>query len=166
MKLGKIIGYCILILGGCCGGFYSTQAAEPITQAQPPLPSVSLTITDQKGQKHPFTVELAKTPHEQEVGEMFRKQIPANQGMLFIWPVAQNTAMWMKNTYVSLDMVFIDDQNRIHAIEERTTPLSEGIISSHGPVRAVLELPAGTTEALGIVVGDRVTSLALSGSVE
>lgn len=166
MALGKIIGRFALILGCCGGGLHIAHAEEPITQAQPPLPSVSLTITDQKGQNHPFSVELAKTPREQEVGEMFRKQIPANHGMLFIWPVAQDSAMWMKNTYVSLDIVFIDDHNQIHAIEEHTTPLSEGIISSHGPVRAVLELPAGTTEALGIVVGDHVTSSALPSPVK
>lgn len=155
-----------LLAGGlalACGGLGSkpVQAEEAITQAQPPLPEVSLSITDQTGRDHVFTVELARTPHQQEVGEMFRREIAPDHGMLFVWPTPQDSAMWMRNTFVSLDMVFIDEQNRIHAIEEHTTPLSEGIISSHGPVRAVLELPAGTTERLGLVVGDRVTSSAL-----
>lgn len=152
-----------LVLAGSVGSVSGMACAEEvITAAQPPLPTAPLTITDQTGHDHRFTVELAKTPHEQEVGEMFRKEIPSDHGMLFIWPAPQECAMWMRNTYVSLDIVFIDEQNRIHAIEENATPLSEGIISSHGSVRAVLELPAGTTEKLGLVVGDRITSAALS----
>ncbi len=150
-----------MLIGAVPGIGELAFAEETITAAQPPLPSVPLTITDQAGRSHLFTVELARTPHEQEVGEMFRKQIPADHGMLFIWPAPQECAMWMRNTYVPLDMVFIDGQNRIHAIEENAVPLSEGIISSHGPVRAVLELPAGTTERLGLVVGDQISSSAL-----
>lgn len=154
-----------LALASAVSGVASAHAEETITEAQPPLPEASLTITDQAGHGHVFTVELARTPHQQEVGEMFRRQIAPDHGMLFVWPAPQDSAMWMRNTFVSLDMVFIDEQNRIHAIEEHTTPLSEGIISSHGPVRAVLELPAGTTERLGLVVGDRITSSALPGEV-
>lgn len=166
MRLRGWVGRLVLLMGCCSLGFPLGYAEEPITQAQPPLPSVSLTITDHKKQDYLFTVELAKTPREQEIGEMFRKEIPAHHGMLFIWPAAQESAMWMKNTYVPLDIIFIDEQNRIHAIEEHTIPLSEGIISSHGPVRAVLELPAGTTESMGIVVGDHVVSSALPSPVK
>ncbi len=158
-RWGLLVGF--MLVGGLFGAG-PIRAETAITEAQPPLPEVQLTITDQSGHDHVFTVELARTQHQQEVGEMFRKEIAPDHGMLFVWPASQDSAMWMRNTFVSLDMVFIDGQNRIHAIEEHTIPLSEGIISSHGPVRAVLEVPAGTTERLGLVVGDRVMSSALS----
>ncbi|CDG33507.1 MULTISPECIES: DUF192 domain-containing protein [Acetobacteraceae] len=152
-----------LVLAGLAAAGGMVRAEETVTEAQPPLPEVALTITDQTGRSHAFRVEVASTPRQQEVGEMFRKEIKPDHGMLFVWPAPQESAMWMRNTFISLDMIFIDDQNRIHAIEEHTTPLSEGIISSHGPVRAVLELPAGTAERLGLVVGNRIVSDALPG---
>lgn len=131
---------------------------QDITQAQPELTKQALTIITKNGQKHEFSVEIAKTPKEQEIGEMFRTNIPDNGGMLFIWPAPQASAMWMKNTIVPLDMVFIDANHRIQAIAENTVPYSLAPISSHGPVIATLELKAGITEKLGIVVGDMVES--------
>lgn len=129
-----------------------------ITQAQPELTKQPLTITTQNGQKHEFSVEIAKTPMEQEVGEMFRPNIPDNGGMLFVWPAPQVSDMWMKNTMVPLDMVFIDSNHRIKAIAENAVPYSLAPISSHGAVIATLELKGGITEKLGIVVGDTVNS--------
>lgn len=94
------------------------KAEEPITQAQARLPTAPLTITTRDGQKHEFTVELAKTYRQQEVGEMFRKHLPENEGMLFMWATPQVSDMWMRNTLVPLDIVFIDSTNHIHAIAE------------------------------------------------
>ncbi|MFT8951784.1 MAG: DUF192 domain-containing protein [Gluconobacter sp.] len=136
-------------------------AEEPIRQAQPVLPTAPLTITTQDGVKHAFTVELAKTYREQEVGEMFRKELPKNKGMLFLWPQPQVSDMWMRNTLVSLDIVFIDSTNHVHAIAEKAVPLSEAILSSDGVVANTLELAGGVTEELGIRVGDTVSSPAL-----
>ncbi|UMM64120.1 DUF192 domain-containing protein [Aristophania vespae] len=136
----------------------SVRAEGTITQAQPMLPTSPLTITTQNGAKHNFIVELAKTEKQQETGEMFRQSIAANHGMLFLWDHPQRSDMWMKNTLVSLDILFIDSQHRIHALKERTIPFSEAVIKSHGVVSSVLELPAGTTERLNIVVGDLVES--------
>lgn len=133
-------------------------AADKITEAQPQLKTVPLTIIARDGQKHEFTVELARTEKEQEIGEMFRRTIPVHGGMLFLWEHPQESDMWMRNTYVSLDMVFIDANHRIHAIEERTIPLSEAVIRSNGEVSSVLELPAGTAEKMGVFVGDSVES--------
>lgn len=152
-----------LVLAAGMGLFsMPTQAEETITQSQPELVKMSLSITGRDGEVHRFTVEVARTAHQQEVGEMFRKKIPTDGGMLFIWPHLQKSDMWMRNTLVPLDIIFIDENNRIHAIEENTVPLSEGIISSHGRVGSVLEVPGGTTERLGIVVGDRIESDAFS----
>jgi uncharacterized protein len=105
---------------------------------------------------HPFAVELALTPEQQAQGLMFRKELPEGQGMLFDFQREQQTAFWMKNTFVSLDMIFIRADGRIHRIAANTVPLSETLVPSNGPVRAVLEVVAGTTRKLGIAPGDRV----------
>ena len=87
---------------------------------------------------------------------MFRRELPEKQGMLFDFKREQPTSFWMKNTYVPLDMIFIRADGRILNIAENTVPLSEALVSSSGPVRAVLEVIAGTTKKLGIAPGDRV----------
>lgn len=147
-----------LVMGLSVGlvGLSSFCAAEEITQAQAPLPIQTLTIKAQNGHANRFEVEVARTDKEQEIGEMFRKNIPANRGMLFIWSYPREVAMWMKNTYVPLDMLFIDEKNHICSIEENTVPMSEAVIRSHCVTASVLEVPAGTSEKLGLIVGDEV----------
>ncbi|WP_408869637.1 DUF192 domain-containing protein [Commensalibacter oyaizuii] len=140
-------------------GFAQNDQSE-ITRPQPELTKQPLTITTKTGKKHQFLVEIAKTPKEQEVGEMFRPHVPENGGMLFVWPGPQPSNMWMKNTLVPLDMVFIDGHHRIQAIAENTVPYSLAPINSRGAVIATLELQGGITEKLGITVGDTVDSAA------
>jgi uncharacterized membrane protein (UPF0127 family) len=103
-----------------------------------------------------FTVELAMTDEEKSRGLMFRKELPEGRGMLFDFKRDQDVAMWMENTLISLDMIFIRADGRISHIAENTEPLSRRIISSNGPVRAVLEVIAGTARKYGIARGDRV----------
>jgi len=105
---------------------------------------------------HVFDVELATTSEERSKGLMFRRELPAGQGMLFDFNGEGPVSMWMKNTYVSLDMIFIRADGRIARIAENTEPLSERTISSGAPVKAVLEVVAGTAKRLGIAPGDRV----------
>ena len=105
---------------------------------------------------HTFAVEMAVTPEEQARGLMFRRELPEGQGMLFDFQREQPATFWMKNTYVSLDMIFIRADGRILRIAENTVPLSEALVPSGGPVRAVLEVVAGTARKLGIAPGDRV----------
>jgi uncharacterized membrane protein (UPF0127 family) len=112
---------------------------------------------------HVFGVEMAATPEEQAKGLMFRRELPDRQGMLFDFKREQPTSFWMKNTYVPLDMIFIRADGRILNIAENTVPLSEALVSSGGPVRAVLEVIAGTAKKLGIAPGDRVTHPIFSG---
>jgi uncharacterized membrane protein (UPF0127 family) len=121
-----------------------------------------LKITSKNG-AHIFGVEMAVTPEEQAKGLMFRKELPEGQGMLFDFHQEQPTSFWMKNTYVSLDMIFIRGDGRILRIAENTVPLSEALVPSGGPVRAVLEVVAGTAKKLGIAPGDRVTHPIFSG---
>ena len=103
-----------------------------------------------------FQVELALTPEQRSRGLMFRTELAEDEGMLFDFGTPRPVGMWMRNTYIPLDMLFIDADGRITRIEANAEPLSERTISSGGPVRAVLELPGGITEKLGIEPGDRV----------
>lgn len=104
-----------------------------------------------------FTVEEAKTEEERERGLMFRTALPEGQGMIFDFSPEQNVSMWMKNTLIPLDMIFIRADGRILRIAENTKIKSEDIISSGGPVRAVVEVIAGTARKFGIAAGDKVS---------
>ena len=115
----------------------------------------SLEIVSQSG-VHVFSVELATTDEERERGLMFRKELPDGRGMLFDFETDRNVAMWMKNTLIPLDMIFIRNDGRISNIAENTEPMSTRIIPSRGAVRAVLEVAGGTAKRLGIQAGDRV----------
>jgi len=103
-----------------------------------------------------FSVEVATTEEEKQTGLMYRKELADGKGMLFDFNPEQEVSMWMKNTYVSLDMIFIRADGRILRIAENTEPMSTKIISSRGPARAVLEVVAGTAQKYGIRAGDRV----------
>jgi len=105
---------------------------------------------------HTFTVEFAVTDEERQQGLMFRRELPEGQGMLFDFHREQSTNFWMKNTYISLDMIFIRGDGRVLRVAENTVPLSEALVPSGGPVRAVLEVIAGTAKKIGIEPGDRV----------
>ena len=126
------------------------------TRAQPELPKERLVIVTRDGTPHEFNVEMALSPDQQTVGLMFRPTVAADGGMLFDWGVARDSQMWMRNTIASLDMVFINADGTIRSIAENTVPQSLAIIDSRGPVRATLELAAGTTARLNIRVGDKV----------
>ena len=97
---------------------------------------------------------MALTDRQQIQGLMFRRSLPGNAGMLFDYRMPRSITMWMKNTYIPLDMIFIGNDGRVNYIAQRTTPHSETIITSRG--RAVLEVNGGTSSRLGIVPGDKV----------
>lgn len=103
-----------------------------------------------------FAVEMARTEDEKATGLMFRKELPDGRGMLFDFSPEQPISMWMKNTFISLDMIFIRSDGRILRIAEDTEPQSTRIIPSGGPAKAVLEVIAGTSRKYGIAPGDQV----------
>ncbi|MDO9413217.1 MAG: DUF192 domain-containing protein [Pseudolabrys sp.] len=109
-----------------------------------------------KGGVHNFSVEMAITETQRAQGLMHRKELPEGQGMLFDFQQEQELGFWMKNTYVSLDIIFIRADGRILRIAENTTPMSEALIPSQGRARAVLEVVAGTAKKLGMAPGDEV----------
>ncbi len=103
-----------------------------------------------------FSVEVARSPQQKSLGLMFRRELPALTGMLFPYPTDQEVTMWMKNTFIPLDMVFIRSDGVVHRIEANTEPFSERIIKSGGPVSGVLEIAGGEARRLGIARGDKV----------
>ena len=116
-----------------------------------------LTILTATGE-HKFTIELALTGAQMEQGLMFRRTLAPDAGMLFDFKMPTNVTMWMKNTVLPLDMLFLDERGRIIDLHERAVPYSTDIIASKAPARYVIELNGGTVERLGIKRGDQVTS--------
>ena len=123
--------------------------------AEVAVPLQPLTIEAQNG-THEFSVEIADTESARAKGLMYRRSLAADRGMLFLYERAEPIGMWMRNTYISLDMLFLDADGKIVQIERNTEPFSEKVIDSDGAVSAVLELNAGTADRLGIKTGDRV----------
>lgn len=132
-------------------------ASAPTTQAElEPLsnfPQSTLNIVTPDARIHRIQVWIADTDAHREQGLMFVKALPENTGMLFIFDQPQQIRMWMKNTLIPLDMVFIDSNGRIDSIAADATPMSERIIDSKRVVLGVLELAGGVTKTLGIRTG-------------
>lgn len=142
----------------------SPQAAENATAPAPTqaathpvsgLEVIPLTIAT-LDKTHAFRVEVARTPQQQAQGLMFRTAMGPDEGMLFPYDTPHVLSFWMKNTVLSLDLIFIDEQRRIINVAENATPYSEASIVSAAPGIAVLELNGGRARELGIVAGNKV----------
>ncbi|SDR26566.1 hypothetical protein SAMN05444161_2479 [Rhizobiales bacterium GAS191] len=136
-----------LAFGWLAGATTSGRAAEALQR---------LEITSANG-GHTFQIELARTPPEREKGLMYRRYMPKDRGMLFDFGSPESAAMWMENTYLPLDMLFIRQDGSIARIETHTEPLSRRVIASGEPVLGVLELNSGICDELGIKAGDKVS---------
>jgi len=115
----------------------------------------ALTIVSATG-PHRFTVEVAETPAQMEQGLMFRRAMAPDAGMLFDYKAPTVATMWMRNTLIPLDMLFVDERGRIVNIRERAVPQSLDVIAAAAPIRAVIELNGGTAARLRIAPGDHV----------
>lgn len=115
-----------------------------------------LSIETKSGEIFEFDVELAESDEQKSRGLMYRREMGEREGMLFLYRRDQVVTMWMANTFLPLDMLFIERNGRIARIQANTVPQSREVISSRKRVRAVLELNAGTARSLGISVGDKV----------
>lgn len=113
---------------------------------------------------HGFTVELADTEERRRTGLMFREDLALDAGMLFDFESPRVITMWMRNTPLPLDMIFIDPNGRIVSVAENTVPFSEAIVSSRYPASAVFEVNAGTARRISIKVGDRVSHSLFEGA--
>jgi len=119
------------------------------------FPKGKLVIETAKG-KFPFDIELALSSPQMMQGLMFRRALAAEAGMLFDYGSPQPIAMWMKNTLIPLDMIFIANDGKVVDFHERAVPMSLDTIETKVPARAVLEVNAGTVARLGVQVGDTV----------
>ena len=115
----------------------------------------TLTLVTKSG-RHKIAIEVAETPAQQSLGLMYRSKLDPAKGMLFAHKHPQEVSMWMRNTYISLDMVFIRADGTVHRIEHRTEPFSDTLISSKGDVSGVLELKGGEATRIGLAPGDKV----------
>jgi hypothetical protein len=126
-----------------------------LTARQVDAATVPVVVATADGE-HLFRAEVADTTAERSRGLMYREELAADAGMLFLFDPPRRVSFWMKNTYISLDMLFIDADGRVVHIAERTEPET---LDPHGPdrpVRAVLEINGGLAERLGIRPGDEV----------
>lgn len=154
----------IAALAACSPGEGATARAQaPAAQATAtntvhPVSGLQVIdlVVERGGKKLPFKVELAASPEAQARGLMFRTELGDNEGMLFPSDMPQPRSFWMKNTPLSLDIIFIGADGRVLNIAADTVPYSLDSVTSNGPASAVLELRAGRAKALGIVAGDRV----------
>jgi uncharacterized protein len=153
-----------LVAAACSPGEgASARAQAPVAAATPSaqhpvsgLQVIDLTV-ERGGKPLPFKVELAASPEAQAKGLMFRTQLGDNEGMLFPSAVPEPRSFWMKNTPLSLDIIFVGADGRISNIAANTVPYSLASVQSSGRASAVLELRAGRAAQLGIVAGDRVS---------
>jgi uncharacterized membrane protein (UPF0127 family) len=150
------------LLAACSPGEGATaraQAPAAAKLARHPLSGLAVIdlVIERGGRNIPFRVEVAASPEEQARGLMFRTELGDFEGMLFPSATPEPRSFWMKNTPLSLDIIFIGPDGRILNIAADTVPYSLTPVNSIGPASAVLELRAGRTKALGIEPGDKVS---------
>jgi uncharacterized protein len=144
---------CILLLWVPASGAEGNNAAKQLDEA---FSRSTLQIATLDGQLHRFDIWIADNDARRTRGLMFVEQMADDAGMLFIYPRSMPISMWMKNTPLALDILFVRADGRVHHIAENTTPQSEATISSHGNVLAVVELKAGTAARMKIKAGAQV----------
>jgi uncharacterized membrane protein (UPF0127 family) len=155
MQIGRKISFVL----GTLMMLLSANAALPEAAAPEPLtafPQSLLAIKSATGKVVNFKIWTADTEQREQQGLMFIRDMDEHAGMLFMFPQNQPVTMWMKNTYISLDLLFLNARGKIDYIAAGATPLSETIIGPPTPEYAVLELKGGACERLGIKVGDIV----------
>src|SRR6185295_13611942 len=134
---------------------FSACATAQTPPKNPEGPTDPLTIVT-SGKPHEFKVELADTPQESEMGLMYRTSMPKDHGMIFDFKPPQPVTMWMKNTLIPLDMLFIDRDGTVISVAENARPGSLRLIGPGLPVSSVLELNAGVAKEIGVKPGDKV----------
>ena len=152
-SLSLVIG---LALGlSSAPGLTGAARAQNAAQTQPATTTEPLEIVTASG-RHLFAIEVMRTDAERSRGLMFRRFMPADRGMLFDFKTEQPVMMWMKNTYIPLDMIFMSRNGTVTHVAADTEPMSERTISSGPPAFAVLEVNAGVAAKIGLKPGDRV----------
>lgn len=153
-RIVRYVAYGLLFLIGLA--IVMTAVVSAQDAPQPKLKLENLEILTKTGIRV-FQIEFAQTEDQRRIGLMHRQEVPDGEGMLFDFARPQPVAMWMKNTIVSLDMIFIRADGTIANIAKNTTPFSQDTIYSEGYVKGVLEVVAGTADKYGIAPGDKVS---------
>ena len=137
------------LVTACAGTLASAPALFPS------LDQARVTVTTASGE-HEFAVWIAADDRSREQGLMYIRELPPDRGMLFLFERPQRVAFWMKDTYLSLDLIFIDPAGRVLNVAADAKPLSLTPIQSRGDAIAVLEVIAGTARRIGLEPGDRI----------
>ena len=169
MITGAVILFALLF---AVSMFFSTPNSinrRPATSTNPTVPNTNATTSEpqfvKEGQLQFFKqdnisvaidIEVANTAQEIEQGLMYRQKMDQNKGMLFVFPDMQPRGFWMKNTYIPLDIIFVDADKRIVSIQKNTIPLSQQNLPSDGPAQYVIEVNAGFSDLHGLNPGDQV----------
>jgi len=151
-SLAKIIALTVMVLVGLSTSTFAQKAVSDNGFAL-----ATIHLSPKSGDILSLVVEIADTSAGRAQGLMFRERLTDSDGMLFIWPDRAVRQFWMKNTPLSLDILFFDGDGVLIHIEESATPYSEQLISSLMPTRYVLELVAGDAERRQIALGDRLS---------
>lgn len=152
LALAPLVAAIAALLPVCAAQAVDATKPVPLTS----FPRESIAVETHSARRHVFRTWRAETEAQREQGLMFVKSMGADEAMIFVYEPPQYVAMWMKNTLLSLDMLFVDDRGCVIAVKERARPRSLDTIGAAGPVALVVELNAGTAAARGIHVGDRV----------
>ncbi len=160
-KFLKPVAIAALCAAVMIGGYIVTEKQPPLNGDTPgvtsTLPVEKAVFETQNGEKHEVELEVATKPVDLEMGLMFRKEMAKDHGMLFeMGHTPAPTSFWMKNTYISLDIIYIDENGRIINIARKAVPKSLTSIPSGGPVTGVIELNGGRADELGLRIGDEV----------
>jgi uncharacterized membrane protein (UPF0127 family) len=145
----------LLLIAGVISFCLVQDLFNPLDFGAPARNQPSLVIRTSTG-PHSFSIEVMRTVSELQEGLMYRSSLAENDGMLFDFQTEQPISMWMKNTFVPLDMIFLSRTGQITSIKENAEPFSESLISSNGPVYAVLEVKAGTAAKISLKIGDLI----------
>lgn len=140
----------------CVAPFVVVSQSGAQQQAQETLVPLEELVIETSLGSFTFEIEVADEEQERTIGLMFRTEMPLDRGMLFDFGVTGPIAMWMQNTILPLDMIFIEPNGSVLRIEYDTTPYSREVITSGGPVSHVLEVNAGVAKQIGLAVGDRI----------
>ena len=153
----KIAALAVLTLMAAAPALLHAQSAPPLDLAT--YPRTQLTVHPQSGPDRTltFNVWVADTPERAEQGLMFVRDLPESMGMVFPLDPPRVENMWMKNTYIELDMLFVGADGKVTKIIERAPPLTLDNLSSEKPVSAVVELRGGSAQRLGLKAGDKVS---------
>lgn len=151
-----VVAAMVLVMFSGCAQAGSSKPKDDTAQSKQDVKLEKLEIVGADGNTHMFDVELATTPHTMAYGLMDRYSMPDDRGMLFVFTENKLRSFWMRNTYISLDMIFISPDGKVVHIHPEAIPLDETLISSQVPAQYVLELNGGVAQKLNIQVGDKI----------